>query len=165
MLGNVTGGARTGFVYDGLTQAVLQLDTQRSIGWYGGTFNVSGLQIHGGNLSATNLLTLETASGIEARPATRLWELWYQQKFLDQDRFDLRVGQISLDQEFIVSQEALLFVKHIGWLAFGAVAGFTGWRPGLSAFGVGRSRPHPHDPFPDGDDSAPQWQSGSRQQH
>ena len=73
MLGNVTGGARTGFVYDGLTQAVLQLDTQRAFGWYGGTFNVSGLQIHGGNLSATDLLTLETASGIEARPATRLW--------------------------------------------------------------------------------------------
>jgi porin len=95
---------------------VLQLDTQRAFGWYGGTFNVSGLQIHGGNLSATNLLTLETASGIEARPATRLWELWYQQKFLDQDRFDLRVGQMSLDQEFIVSQEALLFVNTSdGW--------------------------------------------------
>ena len=146
VLGNVTGGARTGFVYDGLTQAVLQLDTQRAFGWYGGIFNVSGLQIHGGNLSATNLLTLETASGIEARPATRLWELWYQQKFLDQDRFDLRVGQMSLDQEFIVSQEALLFVNTSdGWPLVPSLD-LPGGGPAypLSALGV-RARIRPTD--------------------
>jgi porin len=116
VLGNVTGGVRTGFAYDGLTQMVLQLDTERAFGWRGGTFNVSGLQIHGRNLSADNLLTLQTASGIEANPATRLWELWYQQRLGDEDRLDLRVGQMSLDQEFIVSQEALLFVNTaFGW--------------------------------------------------
>ena len=58
VLGNVTGGAKQGFDYDGLTQMLLQLDTQRAFGWYGGTFNVSALQIHGRNLSADNLLTL-----------------------------------------------------------------------------------------------------------
>src|SRR5271154_6459594 len=36
VLGNVTGGARTGADYDGLTQAILQLDTRRAFGWYGG---------------------------------------------------------------------------------------------------------------------------------
>ena len=55
VLGNVTGGVKTGFDYDGLTQMALQLDTQRAFGCYGGTFNVSGLQIHGRNLSADNL--------------------------------------------------------------------------------------------------------------
>lgn len=116
VLGNVSGGVRSGFAYDGLTQMVLQLDTERAFGWRGGTFNVSGLQIHGRNLSADNLLTLQTASGIEANPATRLWELWYQQKLGDEDRLGLRLGQMSLDQEFIVSQEALLFVNTaFGW--------------------------------------------------
>jgi porin len=116
VLGNVTGGTSHGFEYDGLTQMVLQMDTQRAFGLHGGTFNVSGLQIHGRNLSSDRLATLQTASGIEADRATRLWELWYQQKFLDEDRLDIKVGQQSLDQEFMVSQNALMFVNTMfGW--------------------------------------------------
>ena len=114
--GNASGGVRKGFEYDGLTQAVLQLNTQRAFGWYGGLFNVSALQIHGRNLSADNLQTLQTASGIEADRATRLWELWYDQKFLDEDRLDVKIGQQSLDQEFMVSTNALYFVNTMfGW--------------------------------------------------
>ena len=116
VLGNATGGIHRGADYDGLTQVALQMDTQRAFGWYGGLFNVSALQIHGRSLSADNLQTLQTASGIEADRATRLWELWYQQKFLDEDRLDVKVGQQSLDQEFIVSQNALYFVNTMfGW--------------------------------------------------
>lgn len=118
ILGNATGGTRTGAEYDGLTQAVMQLDTQRAFGHYGGLFNVSALQVHGSNLSADHLLTLQTASGIEADRATRLWELWYQQKFLPEDRLDVRIGQESADQEFIVSTNAGYFVNTMfGWPA------------------------------------------------
>ena len=116
VLGNVTGGVHKGADYDGLTQGILQLDTQRAFGLHGGTFNISGLQIHGRSLSADNLDTLQTASGIEADRSTRLWELWYQQKFLEEDRMDIKIGQQSLDQEFMVSQNALLFVNTMfGW--------------------------------------------------
>ncbi len=116
VLGNVSGGIHQGFEYDGLTQMILQWDTARALNWYGGTFNVSGLQIHGRNLSADSLGTLQTASGIEADRSTRLWELWYQQKFLEEDRLDVKIGQQSLDQEFMVSQNALLFVNTMfGW--------------------------------------------------
>lgn len=143
-LGNVSGGARQGFDYDGLTQGVLQLDTQRVFGLYGGTFNVSGLQVHGDNLSAGNLLTLQTASGIEADRSTRLWELWYQQKFLEEDRLDVKIGQQSLDQEFMVSQNALVFVNTMfGWPMLPS-ADMPGGGPAypLSALGVRlRSRP------------------------
>jgi len=118
VLGNATGGIRRGAEYDGLTQAILQLDTQRAFGHYGGLFNVSALQIHGSNLSAMNLATIQTASGIEADRATRLWELWYQQKFLEEDRLDIKLGQISADQEFLVSTNALYFVNTMfGWPA------------------------------------------------
>ncbi len=116
VLGNVSGGIHQSADYDGLTQMDLQLDTQRAFGVYGGTFNVSALQIHGRSLSADNLGTLQTASGIEGDRATRLWELWYQQKFLDSDRLDVKIGQQSLDQEFMVSQNANLFVNTMfGW--------------------------------------------------
>ncbi len=64
-LGNVAGGFHQSLDYDGLTQAVLQVNSQRAFGYYGGTFNVSGLQLHGINLSQRNLGTLQTASGID----------------------------------------------------------------------------------------------------
>jgi len=116
VLGNVTGGARQGFDYDGLTTATLTLDTQRAFDWNGGLFNISALQIHGRNLSADNLDTLQTASGIEADRSTRLWELWFQQKFFSQNQLDVKIGQQSLDQEFIVSQNAGYFVNTMfGW--------------------------------------------------
>lgn len=115
-LGNVSGGTKKGFEYDGLTQAVMQLNTQRAFGHYGGLFNVSLLNIHGKNLSSDNLQSLQTASGIESDRATRLWELWYSQKFLDEDRLELKVGQQSIDQEFMVSTNALYFVNTMfGW--------------------------------------------------
>jgi porin len=144
VLGNVSGGVRTGFEYDGLTQAVLQLDTQRAFGWYGGLFNVSALEVHGRNLSADNLLTLQTASGIEADRSLRLWELWFQQKFLEEDRLDVKIGQQSLDQEFMVSNNALIFVNTMfGWPMLPS-ADLPGGGPAypLSALGVRvRARP------------------------
>lgn len=145
VLGNVTGGVKRGFAYDGLTQMVLQVDTQRAFGWYGGTLNASALQIHGNNLSANNLATLQTASGIEADRSTRLWELWYQQRFDRAGVFDVKVGQQSLDQEFMVSQNALLFVNTMfGWPMVPS-ADMPGGGPAypLSALGV-RLRAHPN---------------------
>ncbi len=115
VLGNVTGGIHRGAAYDGLTEASLGLDTQRAFGFYGGTFNISALQYHGRSLSSDNLLSLQTASGIEADRATRLWEMWYQQRLLN-DKVDIKIGQQSVDQEFIVSQNAGLFLNTMfGW--------------------------------------------------
>jgi len=115
VLGNTSGGVKRGFDYDGLTTMTLQMDTQRAFGWYGGLFNVSGLDVHGSNLSAHNLGTLQTSSGIEADNGVRLWEAWYQQSFW-KNQADVKIGQQSLDQEFMVSQNALLFVNTMfGW--------------------------------------------------
>jgi porin len=116
LLGNATGGTNQGARYDGLTQMLMQVDSQRALGYYGGLLNISALQYHGRSLSSDYLDTLQTASGIEADRATRLWELWYDQKFLEEDRLDIKIGQQSLDQEFIVNQNAGMFVNTMfGW--------------------------------------------------
>jgi len=136
LLGNVTGGVHQGADYDGLTTATLQMDTQRAFNWNGGLFNVSALQIHGRNLSTDNLYTIQTASGIEADRATRLWELWYQQKF--GDSFDLKIGQQSLDNEFMINQNGSYFINTaFGWPAL-PTADLPGGGPAypLSALGV-----------------------------
>ena len=144
MFGNVTGGVRQGFEYNGLTTATVQFDPHAVFGWNGGLFNVSALQIHGGNLSASHLDVLNVATGIEAEPATRLWELWYQQKF--GDAFDVKVGQQSLDQEFMISQNAAYFLNSaFGWPTL-PTFDMPGGGPAypLSALGV-RARAHEGD--------------------
>jgi porin len=113
--GNVTGGIKRGASYDGVTLASIGLDTQRAFGWSGGTFNISAWNIRGRNISSDNLLNLQTVSGILATPTTRIWEVWYQQSFMD-GQFDIKLGQQSLDQEFIASANSALFINTMmGW--------------------------------------------------
>jgi porin len=115
VLGNPTGGRAQGVVYEGLTQATLSIDLDRAIGLPGGTFYVSGLQIHGRGLSTNDIDNVNTVSSIEADRGTRLFELWYQQAFFD-GKVSVKVGQISADQEFMVTQYGGLFVNAMfGW--------------------------------------------------
>jgi porin len=113
--GNLSGGVKQGFETDGLTTVTLQMDTEKAFGLKGGTLNVSGLQYWGGNLTADNLLVLQTLTDIEAPVSVRLWELWYQQKF--GDKFDIKVGEQSLDEEFTIAPTANSFFLSAmsGW--------------------------------------------------
>ena len=114
-LGNVSGGQQRGVTYDALTTLTVQLDTQKAFGWAGGTLNVSGLQIPGRSLSQYYLSNLQTVSGISAAPTTRLWEIWFQQVILE-GKLDVKLGQQSLDQEFMASVGSALYLNTMmGW--------------------------------------------------
>lgn len=109
-----TGGGN-GLHYEGLTTLALTLDTGKAFHWPGGTLNVSALQIHGPRINAVDFDDFQHESGIEANPTTRLWELWYQQT-LPGGAADIRIGQQSLDQEYIVNRYSGLFVDMMmGW--------------------------------------------------
>ena len=113
--GNVSGGIKRGASYDGVTLMSVGLDTQRAFGWSGGSFNISAWNIRGRSISADDLLNLQTVSGILATPTTRIWEVWFQQSFLD-GQLDVKFGQQSLDQEFMTSQGSGLFINTMmGW--------------------------------------------------
>ena len=144
VFGNATGGVHRGAAYDGLTQMSLGLDTQKAFGWQGGTFNISAFQIHGRSLAQDNLYNLQTNSGIEAQRATRLWELWYQQAFFE-GKVDIKVGQQSLDQEFIGSSYSGLFINTMmGWPLVPSVDLYAGGPAyPLSSLGV-RIRAQPY---------------------
>jgi Carbohydrate-selective porin, OprB family len=61
-------------------------------------------------------------------PGLRLWELWYQQAF--GDHLDVKIGQQSVDQQFMISQYGAAFVN--------AMFGF----PALSIHAQAASRPY-----------------------
>ncbi|MBO0710353.1 MAG: carbohydrate porin [Acetobacteraceae bacterium] len=142
---NPTGGVHRGATYGGLTLMELGIDTEKGFGLPGGTFNISALQIRGRNISEDNLHNLQTISESAAEPATRLWELWYQQSFLD-DRLDIKVGQQSVELEFMLSSSANTFINSaMGWPALTALNLYAGGPAyPLSSLGV-RFRARPTD--------------------
>ncbi len=143
--GNLTGGVRQGFEVNGVTTAQVQLDTKPFFGLPGGIFSVSGFHIWGGDVSEANLLNLQIVSGLEAPPSLRLWELWYQQNF--GDRFDVKIGEQSLDNEFMMSRNAGYFLNSVmGWPMLPA-ANLPGGGPAYPLAGLGvRARTRPSDP-------------------
>ena len=115
VLGNPVGGFEQSTRYIGRLEFQLAVDMEKAIGWNGLTFFTNGYQIHGQSISALNLGVLMPVSFIEALPSTRLFELWLQQELMGEN-LTLRVGQLSADSEFIISQGASAFLNGSwGW--------------------------------------------------
>ena len=114
-LGNPTGGVRQGAIYEGTLYMVLDADLAKIASLDGLSFRVNAYQIHGGRLSASNIFNLAEVDSIEARPATRLFELWLEQKF--GDLAFLRVGQLAADNQFAISEfgNTLYINSTFGW--------------------------------------------------
>lgn len=112
-LGVVSGGLRRGGTYEGRLE--LQLDYVLTTDWSNITAHASGEQIHGRELSANYLgNNILTASGNEAKRATRLFTLWLQAQ--KQDAYSFRIGQLAADDEFVISATAANFVNStFGW--------------------------------------------------
>jgi porin len=114
LFANPSGGVKQGPGYDGRFGTIIDADLEKLAGWSGMKFHASFHQIHGSEFSANNLENLMTVSGIEAPLSTRLFNLWVEQK-LGSD-VNLRIGQFTAGQEFLVSQNASLFVNAtFGW--------------------------------------------------
>jgi porin len=115
LLANLAGGVKQGATMQGVTTMNLDADTEKMFGLKGGTFHISALQIHGRPLTPYYLDNLQAANGNEAENATRLWELWYDQAFYD-GKADIKIGQQSIDNEFMGSSNSALFVNTMaGW--------------------------------------------------
>jgi len=114
-LGNPVGGFAQGTRYIGRLDVELAVDMQKAVGWNGLKFFANGYQIHGESISALNLGVLMPASFIEALPSSRLFEIYLEQSLLD-DHMSLRVGQLSADSEFAVSESGAAFLNgSFGW--------------------------------------------------
>ena len=101
---NLDGGIRRGGVYQGALLMTLDLNSEKLVGYEGGQFHVGSIWLHGekpfsdkyvGDLNKVNLLDFNNGF--------RLWELWYEQKFLD-GKVSLKAGQMAIDRDFIVPE-------------------------------------------------------------
>lgn len=117
VLGNPSGGFAQGTFYDGRLELAVQADLEKGLGWPGLSFFANGYQIHGDSISADDLGVLMPVSFIEANPATRLFEVWLEQKLWD-GRVSVRFGQLAADSEFMLTKGAEAFLNGTwGWSA------------------------------------------------
>jgi porin len=115
VLGNVSGGAKQGTIYDGRLEFMLEADMEKIANWQGGTLHVDGYWIQGTGLTRYYINNLMDVSYIEALPTVRLYELWYEQK-LAENKLALRFGLLGADSDFVSSKYAQLFVNATtGW--------------------------------------------------
>ena len=119
--GNTSGGLKRGVTYMGRGELVVDADFDTLVGLRGLTFHGNAFQIHGRGITRYNIGALEPTSNIEATPATRLSEAWFEQD-LFADKVNVRLGQFGADAEFLTSSNAGLFINGtFGWPAITAV--------------------------------------------
>ena len=115
VLGNPSGGIKQSAHYDGLLDVYLDADMEKMIGWKGLCFHTNMFQIHGTSITGENLLSIVSASNIEAFPSTRLDEFWFEQKLLN-DKVSVRFGALAVDTEFLIADSAGAFIANtFGW--------------------------------------------------
>jgi porin len=136
-LGNVSGGVRTGAIYTGRLDLGTDVDLEKLVGWTGAKFHANIFQIHGRGLSRDYIGNLLLVSGVEALPATRLYEMWIEQSLLG-GKLLVKLGQQPSDVEFIDSKYDDIFVNSaLGWPGItGVILPSGGPSPPLAVPGV-----------------------------
>ena len=116
--GNTTGGIEQGAVYTGLLDFGVNLDLEKVIGWEGGSVSTTWLWLSGRDASEDLVGNFLTISNIAGFNTLRMLELWFQQNLID-DKISLRLGQLTADSEFVISDYAGTFINGtFGWPAF-----------------------------------------------
>jgi porin len=135
-LGNQTGGAKEGAAYEDRINFAADVDFEKLLGLKQLTFHANIFQIDGGGLSRGALLNFLVVSGIEALPTTRLYEMWFEQKW--GTKLALRAGQLAADTEFMTAKYTDVFTNaSLGWPAgFSLDMPSGGPSPPLAAMGT-----------------------------
>jgi porin len=137
VLGNTSGGLQQGAIYEGRLNLAVDADLQKLFGLQQLSFHANMFQIHGGGLSRDNLQNFMVVSGVEALPSTRLYEIWFEQKW-GHDQVSLKAGQLAADSEFFTTQYNNVFTNaSMGWPAITSVNLPSGGpSPPLAALGA-----------------------------
>jgi len=109
---NLHGGRDVGTRYEGLAAFGLDVDLERLAAWRGARFHIGWHDYRGGKPSEALVGQFGTAatSGAEAEDAFRFYQIYLEQTLLD-ERLVLKVGQLSLDEDFMVARYAQLFLN------------------------------------------------------
>ena len=113
-MANINGGVKKGTAYNGLLGVIAEADLDKAIGWSGATFHTHLLVPHGKSPS-DYIGDAFAASNLDADGELHLFELWLEQSLLE-DKLNIRLGQMAVDQEFAFTEQGALFNNAaFGW--------------------------------------------------
>ncbi|MDB6125501.1 MAG: Porin [Pedosphaera sp.] len=108
---NLSGGLKRGSVYEGLLAMTLDVDTEKLGLYEGGHFHAGGLYLQGHRFSPNYVGDLNQVNLVDFPNAFRLWELYYEHKFCNTN-VSFKLGELSVDQDFIVADYSKTFVNQ-----------------------------------------------------
>ena len=131
MFSNLRGGFRKGIVGAGLFDVAIDFDLEALGGWEGMSLHTQFLGIMGDDPTAELVGDFNVVSNIVALNTFRLFQGWIQKEW-DSGRHGIRAGVMTLDDDFMGSEEAGLFLNS----AFGPLPTESG-NTGAPIFPVG----------------------------
>ena len=118
VLGNLSGGIRSGTIYQGKLETQMYIDLEKLAGWTNWSFYANTFAIYNnGRIRRDYVGGMNTIAAIEATPTIRLSELWLE-RWLGPVSF--RFGQLAADAEFFYSDLSQIFLQS-DWPTIGAV--------------------------------------------
>ena len=118
VLGNMSGGIRTGTIDQGKLEAQLLVDLEKLAGWKNWSFYANAFGIYNdGRIRRDYVGGMNTIAAIEATPTVRLSELWLERWV---GPVSIRFGQLAADAEFFYSDLSQIFLQS-DWATITAV--------------------------------------------
>ncbi|MDX1950810.1 MAG: carbohydrate porin [Verrucomicrobiota bacterium] len=118
VISNLEGGMRRGAIYEGIFELGVELDFEKLGFWDGALLKFSAINLHGASPTAKLVGDFFAVSSIDAYDSFRLYELWYEQNFFE-DQFSLRLGNLLADDEFAGTENGgVMMNAAFGWPAF-----------------------------------------------
>jgi porin len=146
VLGNLSGGIRTGTIDQGKLETQLLVDLEKLAGWKNWSFYANAFGIYNdGRIRRDYVGGINTIAAIEATPTVRLSELWLERWA---GPVSFRFGQLAADAEFFYSDLSQIFLQS-DWPTIAAV-NLPGGGPAypLSAVGARIKYEFPKDASP-----------------
>ncbi|EDY17235.1 Carbohydrate-selective porin OprB [Chthoniobacter flavus Ellin428] len=109
---NFAGGTGRGAEYEGLLKLGLNIDLEKVVKWHGSSLYFAVEYPHGLGLTNKYVHDYNVLSNIDAYDSWRLFEAWVQQDFCNH-HVSLRVGQLTTDNNFFISDNAALYVNSV----------------------------------------------------
>ncbi|MGZ0657495.1 carbohydrate porin [Coraliomargarita sp. W4R72] len=107
---NESGGIREGSAWAGLLDFGLELDLGQLLGWEAATFFTNAFYFNGGDVSGDHVGDFNAVSNLYTDTRFNVYNIFLQQGFGAGDSF-VKLGQIALDDDFMASESALLFLN------------------------------------------------------
>lgn len=107
---NHSGGIKSGSAWAGLLDVGIDLDLEKIFGWQGASFSANVFYFDGGDITGDRVGDFNAVSNLYTDTRFNFYNIFFQQAFGEADSF-FKIGQIALDDDFMVSESALLFLN------------------------------------------------------